>query len=93
MLSELNICGGDFNKKFMDHIVSKTYSYEVSVSTVSELPTVRELLPIEFAVMVLLAFEASRERSFVYCNTLQEESKGSCFRSSMQLLTPVSLFW
>ena len=50
----------------MDHIVSKTYSNEVSVSTVSELPTVRELLPIELAVMVLLAFEASRERSFVY---------------------------
>ena len=51
------------------YIVSRTYSYEVSVSTVSELQyevTVRELLPIELAVMVLLAFEASRERSFVY---------------------------
>ena len=67
LLSELNICGGDFNKKFMDlDSLEKTYSYEVSVSTVSELPTVRELLPIELAVMVLLAFEASRERSFVY---------------------------
>ena len=66
----LNEYGGVYNCEFSDSLIirKQTYSCEVSVSTVSELPlefTVRELPPIEFAVIVLPYFEVNRERSFV----------------------------
>ena len=66
----LNEYGGVYNYEFSDSLIirKQTYSCEVSVSTVSELPfefTVRELPSIEFAVIVLPYFEVNRERSFV----------------------------